>query len=260
MGIYRLEAELASTNDGERRYACVHERTGRRATLSLRAEVDDRRASRMLQQARAWARVAHPSINPITDMGVTDAGLYCVTSANDGTRTLDAVLKAGRLRDPLRTLLPIVHALAFAHAEGARHGALNASSIELVPEGRGWTARLTPRCTLGRARRRDDVRAIANLLGRCNVSRRVRAVLARASTMSMLELYDALIRVSPAPVRRRMDAIAGARDELVSSGSTTLQLGKTRTLPFNSLRLGFMFVLVAALSYGIVRSWIWLGL
>ena len=267
IGAYRLERELSGLSGGLRRYSGVHERTGRRATIALSTDVDEPAASRMLRQVRAWARVVHPSISTITDMGVADDRLYCVTSAQEGAQSATRLLP--KLRDPLRVLMPIVHAMAIAHQEGARHGALDPSCIELVRDGRDWSARLTPHCTLKRARRRDDVRAMANLLRRCKISRPVRRVLSQSSTMTMMELYESLLEVSPSSVRARMDSIAGARDDLVSSGTTSLHVTSPDASEDDSISvdrsndsdsrwkrgacLALAFGAVAALSFAIVR-------
>ncbi|MBW2527111.1 MAG: protein kinase [Deltaproteobacteria bacterium] len=96
---------------------------------------DDRLADRLLQEARATARLGHPSIVRVQDFGKTDSGVpYLVMELLEG-ESLDVALgRRGRIaaRKAVRALLPVAHALATAHDRGIIHRDLKPENIFLT--------------------------------------------------------------------------------------------------------------------------------
>jgi eukaryotic-like serine/threonine-protein kinase len=90
---------------------------------------------RLLVEARAAAKVAHPAIVKVFDVGQTDrAEPYIVMELLTGT-SLGAVLrKEGRLSgvQAVRTLLPIADALEVAHGKGVIHRDVKPDNIFIV--------------------------------------------------------------------------------------------------------------------------------
>lgn len=81
-------------------------------------------AERMLQEARAAAKLIHPAIVRINDYGRTEHGdPYLVMERLVGIDLATALDKRGRIGavKSVRTLLPIVDALAFAHEREVIH-------------------------------------------------------------------------------------------------------------------------------------------
>jgi serine/threonine-protein kinase len=92
-------------------------------------------ADRLLQEARAAARLGHPAIVRVSDFGNTAEGdPYIVMELLNG-EDLGAVVKRKGPLQPLkavRTLLPIADALAVAHAKGIVHRDLKPENIFLA--------------------------------------------------------------------------------------------------------------------------------
>ena len=87
-------------------------------------------AARLAQEARILARLEHPGIVPVHDLGaLPDGRTYYVMKLVRGRR-LDAWLAAGRsLRERLDLLLRVAEAVAFAHAHGVIHRDLKPANI-----------------------------------------------------------------------------------------------------------------------------------
>lgn len=109
----------------------------------IRAELQNAGlANRLLQEARAAARLGHPAIVRVSDFGKTQAGdPYIVMELLNG-EDLAAVIKRRGPMPPLRavrTLLPIADALAVAHAKKIVHRDLKPENIFLAQEENGKT-------------------------------------------------------------------------------------------------------------------------
>ncbi len=92
--------------------------------------------ARLLREARAAASLGHPNIVRILDFGATDRGEpFLVMELLEG-RSLGALLDE-RSRIPataaVRLMLPVVSALASAHARGIVHRDIKPDNIVLVP-------------------------------------------------------------------------------------------------------------------------------
>jgi serine/threonine-protein kinase len=97
-------------------------------------------AERLLQEARAAARIGHRSIVRIFDFGETELDDPFIVMEVLTGEPLRAVLeRKGRLpaANAVRTLLPIASALAEAHAVGVVHRDLKPENVMLVPDKSG---------------------------------------------------------------------------------------------------------------------------
>ena len=121
-------------------YRATHPRLGRTVAIKLlraeRARSPDF-AERFLREARALARLAHPSIVALHDAGEREGRLYLVMEHVDGAN-LRRVLREGRLA-PARALAiarDLCAALEYAHAAGVVHRDLKPENVLVDAEGR----------------------------------------------------------------------------------------------------------------------------
>lgn len=90
---------------------------------------------RMLQEARAAARLGHPAIARVFDFGTTDQGdPFIVMELLKGEDLADTLARRGQIAatKAVATLLPIVHALETAHAKGIVHRDIKPENIYLA--------------------------------------------------------------------------------------------------------------------------------
>jgi serine/threonine-protein kinase len=132
--------------------------------------VDDSLAGRLKREARILARLEHPGIVPVYDVGVLEDGrAWYVMRLVRGTR-LDVAAKAIDSRgELLRIVERICDAVAYAHAHQVVHRDLKPSNVMLGPFGevlvldwgvareRGEPARLTPESARPAIPTTDDV-------------------------------------------------------------------------------------------------------
>ena len=87
-------------------------------------------AARMEQEARVVARLEHPSIVPIHDVGRLDDGrVYYVMKFVEGVTLDEYVGTHQNLFERLRTFQKICEGIAFAHARGVVHRDLKPSNV-----------------------------------------------------------------------------------------------------------------------------------
>jgi serine/threonine-protein kinase len=107
----------------------------------IRHELGTAEAShRLLQEARAAARIGHRSIVRIFDFGETELDdPFIVMEVLTGESLRDVLERKGRLpaANAVRTLLPIASALAEAHASGVVHRDLKPENVMLVSDKSG---------------------------------------------------------------------------------------------------------------------------
>ena len=99
---------------------------------------DSLAAQRLLREARATARVGHPSIVRAFDFGETEAGEpFLVMELLEGTSLADWLDRQGRMSpvQAVQMLLPIAAGLAAAHARGIVHRDIKPENIIIVPDG-----------------------------------------------------------------------------------------------------------------------------
>jgi serine/threonine-protein kinase len=97
-------------------------------------------ADRLLNEARAAARLGHPAIVRINDFGKTSSGdPFIVMELLDGEDLAKSLERRGRLSatKAVRTLLPIAHALTVAHTKGIVHRDLKPENVYLAKDEEG---------------------------------------------------------------------------------------------------------------------------
>ena len=97
-------------------------------------------AERLLQEARAAARIGHRSIVRVFDFGETELDdPFIVMEVLSGESLRDVLDRKGRLAatNAVRILLPIASALVEAHASGIVHRDLKPENVMLVPDNAG---------------------------------------------------------------------------------------------------------------------------
>jgi serine/threonine-protein kinase len=143
------------------------------------------RVRRFVREARAGARLHHPNVVDVFDLGedARTGALFVVQEALRGV-SLDALLEEREQRDAKRLslaecvgiVLPIAEAIEAAHQLGLVHGELSTASIFLAQRGGltvpklidfGLGARLDGAPAGAPAPPRDDVRALGALLSTC---------------------------------------------------------------------------------------------
>ena len=91
--------------------------------------------TRLIQEARAAARLAHPAIVRVLDFGkLTTRDPYVVMELLRGQELSDVLTERGRLPavEAVQILLPIAHGLASAHRKGIIHRDIKPENVFLV--------------------------------------------------------------------------------------------------------------------------------
>ena len=92
-------------------------------------EVTDDLRNRMIREAQIIARLEHPGIVPVHDVGtLPDGRIYYAMKFVRGSR-LDEYVPGASLRDRLRKFQAVCDAVAFAHAHGVIHRDLKPQNI-----------------------------------------------------------------------------------------------------------------------------------
>lgn len=134
---YRLEGIL-----GEGGQACVWQARNLMLEVDVAIKVvradneDPAHTARLLQEARSAARLDHPAIVRVFDLGRTPTGdFYLVMELLDGGTLADRLYERGRPLEPVeavRILLPVADALVAAHSKGLVHRDLKPSNVLLA--------------------------------------------------------------------------------------------------------------------------------
>jgi serine/threonine protein kinase len=141
-GKYELEALLGRGGMGEVWIARNATLDVRRAIKLIRTDAGSADSTdRLLNEAQAAARLAEPSIVRVFDFGKTAAGdPYIVMEMLEGENLQSMLARRERLSPvkAVRVLLPMIRALAGAHAHGIVHRDLKPENIFLakLPDGR----------------------------------------------------------------------------------------------------------------------------
>lgn len=133
---YVLRAELGRGGMGTV-YLAEDTVLGREVALKVIAagNADPETARRMLHEARIVARLEHPSIVPVHDVGtLPDGRVYYAMKRVDGRR-LDELAPSATLIERLRIFQRVCEAIAFAHASGVIHRDLKPENIMVGPFG-----------------------------------------------------------------------------------------------------------------------------
>ena len=138
LGVFEVESFVGAGGMGEV-YRARDTRLDRHVAikvLSPDAATDPRGRVRFAYEARAIARLSHPRICALHDMGHHDGVDFLVMEYLDG-ETLAARLRRGPLplAEAVRTAIEIGEALAAAHAQGIVHRDLKPSNVMLTTSG-----------------------------------------------------------------------------------------------------------------------------
>jgi len=134
---YRLLEHVARGGMGAV-YLAEDTALGRRVALKILDLPDPsgELAQRLLREARILARLEHPSIVPIHDVGtLADRRVFYTMKFVQGGRLDQYLERAGSLPDSLRIFQRICEAVAFAHAQGVLHRDLKPENIMVGPFG-----------------------------------------------------------------------------------------------------------------------------
>ena len=119
-------------------YAAEDERLQRRVALKvldLPGAAGDL-ASRLIREARVLARLEHPGIVPVHDVGtLADGRVFYTMKFVEGHRLDMHIESVTSIPDRLRIFLRICDAVAFAHARGVLHRDLKPANIMVGPFG-----------------------------------------------------------------------------------------------------------------------------
>jgi serine/threonine protein kinase len=100
------------------------------------AAADGDTAARLRREARILARLEHPGIVPVHDVGELPDGRVFYAMKLVSGRRLDELLRDGvPLRERLRLLLRVCEPVAFAHAHGVIHRDLKPENVMVGPFG-----------------------------------------------------------------------------------------------------------------------------
>jgi len=134
---YRLLERVARGGMGVV-YAAEDEKLARRVALKVLdiSTADSGLANRLIREARVLARLEHPGIVPVHDVGtLADGRVFYTMKFVEGQR-LDKFLETvASTPDRLRLFLRICDAVAFAHARGVLHRDLKPANIMVGPFG-----------------------------------------------------------------------------------------------------------------------------
>ena len=93
-------------------------------------------AKRLMREARVLARLEHPGIVPVHDVGtLADGRVFYTMTFVEGQRLDKHLAAVDSLPDRLRLFLRICDAMAFAHARGVLHRDLKPANIMVGPFG-----------------------------------------------------------------------------------------------------------------------------
>ena len=119
-------------------YLAHDESLQRRVALKVldRPDVSGHLAARLVREAHILARLEHPGIVPVHDVGtLPDGRFYYTMKLVRGDRLDHHVREGGTLQERLRLFVRICDAAAFAHAHGVLHRDLKPENVMVGPFG-----------------------------------------------------------------------------------------------------------------------------
>ncbi len=134
---YRLLERVARGGMGVV-YAAEDEKLERRVALKVLdvPGTDGELANRLMREARVLAKLEHPGIVPVHDVGtLADGRVFYTMKFVEGQRLDKHVESLTSVSDRLRVFLRICDAVAFAHARGVLHRDLKPANIMVGPFG-----------------------------------------------------------------------------------------------------------------------------
>ena len=134
---YRLLERVARGGMGVV-YVAEDEKLERRVALKVLdvPGTDGDLANRIIREARVLARLEHPGIVPVHDVGtLADGRVFYTMKFVEGQRLDKFIETVESVQDRLRLFLRICEAVAFAHARGVLHRDLKPANIMVGPFG-----------------------------------------------------------------------------------------------------------------------------
>jgi serine/threonine protein kinase len=134
---YRLLERVARGGMGVV-YAAEDEKLERRVALKVLdvPGTDGDLPNRLMREARVLARLEHPGIVPVHDVGtLADGRVFYTMKFVEGQRLDQFIEGVKSVQDRLRLFLRICEAVAFAHARGVLHRDLKPANIMVGPFG-----------------------------------------------------------------------------------------------------------------------------
>lgn len=124
---YRIESLLGRGGMGEV-YAAIDLRLGRRVALKLLRRADEQMLARFSQEARIQARVDHPHICKIYEVG-SSGGEYYIAMQFIAGKDLEGAAKEMSMEQKLKVMLEVCEAVHAAHREGLIHRDIKPANI-----------------------------------------------------------------------------------------------------------------------------------
>ncbi|MGE0711338.1 MAG: protein kinase [Planctomycetota bacterium] len=136
MGAYRIERELARGAMGAV-YVARHQELDRKVALKVLLGADPVRRERFRTEARLTARLRHPGIVPVHEVGEEQGFAFLVMDLIDGESLHALLAREGKLppRRAAELLAPLARALSYAHAQGVLHRDLKPANVLLDAQG-----------------------------------------------------------------------------------------------------------------------------
>ena len=133
---YRMLGQVARGGMGIV-YAAQDEQLQRRVALKvLDACTEGDLANRLMREARVLARLEHPGIVPVHDVGtLADGRVFYAMKFVEGQRLDQYLASVASIPDRLRIFLRICDAVAFAHTRGVLHRDLKPANVMVGPFG-----------------------------------------------------------------------------------------------------------------------------
>src|SRR5208282_1677562 len=134
---YRLLERVARGGMGVV-YAAEDEKLERRVALKVLdvPGTDNDLANRLMREARVLARLEHPGIVPVHDVGtLADGRVFYTMKFVEGLQLDKHLAVVNSIPDRLRLFLRICDAVSFAHARGVLHRDLKPANIMVGPFG-----------------------------------------------------------------------------------------------------------------------------
>jgi len=134
---YRLLERVASGGMGVV-YAAEDVRLGRRVALKVLdlSDATGKLEKRLIREAQVLARLEHPGIVPVHDIGkLSDGRVFYAMKFVEGKQLDQHIAAVQFLPDRLRVFLRMCDAVAFAHARGVLHRDLKPANIMVGPFG-----------------------------------------------------------------------------------------------------------------------------